>query len=154
MRKYIHIVSEILELAAALLVLAGILIAGAGLILNRTHFSELFHDVSYFREYLEQIFTLVIGMEFLQMLCKPNSDNVLETLIFLVARHMIIGETNPYQDFVSVISIALLCILRRYLHNSREARLHPHSGDAEPKVGEEQKKCGILNLIKEIEHEM
>lgn len=122
MKKYIQIISEILELGAAVLVLVGILISAVGMVKNGDNFSLLFTDVSHFREYLEQIFTLVIGIEFLQMLCKPNSDNVLETLIFLVARHMIVGETNTFQDFLSVISVALLCVLRRYLHNSREER--------------------------------
>ena len=60
---------------------------------------------------------LVIGIEFLQMLCRPNADNVMEILIFLVARHMIVGTTTTFEDFVSVISVSLLCVLRRYLHN-------------------------------------
>ena len=63
---------------------------------------------------------LVIGIEFLGMLCRPSSENVIEVLIFLVARHMIVGDTTPYQDFVSVISVALLCVVRRYLRVSGE----------------------------------
>ena len=152
MRKYMHIISEILELAAAILVLIGILISGAGMILNGENFTKLFADVSYFRGYLENIFTLVIGMEFLQMLCKPNSDNVLETLIFLVARHMIIGETTSYQDFVSVISVALLCVLRRYLHNSREARAKKESDDSLSEKKEE--KHGIEGFLENIKDRM
>ena len=73
-----------------------------------------------FRTYLDQIFVIVIGIEFLQMLCRPNSDNIMEVLIFLVARHMIVSETTPFEDFISVISIILLCVLRRYLHDTRE----------------------------------
>ncbi len=63
---------------------------------------------------------IVIGIEFLQMLCRPNSDNVMEVLIFLVARHMILGDTTPVDDFVSVISVGILCALRRYLHVTRK----------------------------------
>ena len=65
---------------------------------------------------------LVIGIEFLEMLCRPSSENVIEVLIFLVARHMIVGDTTPYQDFVSVISVALLCVVRRYLRITEEDR--------------------------------
>ena len=80
---------------------------------------------------MDQIFMLVIGIEFLVMLCKPNSENVIEVLIFLVARHMIVGETTPYQDFVSVVSVALLCVVRRYLRINNEKR-------------DEKKAAGIL----------
>lgn len=70
-------------------------------------------------EFLGSVFNVVIGIEFLKVLCKPNSDNIMETLIFLVARHMILGDTSPFEDFVSVISVAILCVLRRYLHVTR-----------------------------------
>lgn len=70
--------------------------------------------------FLEKAFSVVIGIEFLQMLFRPNSENVMEILIFLVARHMVIGTTTPYQDFVSVISVGILCMLRRYLHDTKD----------------------------------
>ena len=82
----------------------------------------LLTDTSDFKDYLEQIFLLVIGIEFLVMLCRPNSENVIEILIFLVARHMIVGDTTPYEDFVSVVSVVILCIVRRYLRISGEER--------------------------------
>ena len=44
----------------------------------------------------------------------------MEVLIFLVARHMILGDTTPVDDFVSVISVGILCALRRYLHVTRK----------------------------------
>ena len=71
---------------------------------------------------MEQIFMLVIGVEFLVMLCRPNSENVMEVLIFLVARHMIVGETTSFEDFVSVVSITILCVVLRYLRINNEKR--------------------------------
>ena len=120
-KKVIQRISEGLELGAAGLVLAGILFFAYGLISKENIFQSLLADPSGFNHYLEQILMLVIGLEFLQMLCRPNADNVIEILIFLVARHMIVGTTTPLDDFVSVISICILCALRRYLHNQKEA---------------------------------
>ena len=116
---------------AAALMLVGILFSTCSLIRNVDLFRELLLDTSSFRGYMDQIFMLVIGIEFLVMLCKPNSENVIEVLIFLVARHMIVGETTPYQDFVSVVSVALLCVVRRYLRINNEKR-------------DEKKAAGIL----------
>lgn len=121
-KKYVQMICEGLELIASVLVLIGILLSVYSLVKDFEIFGELLNDISTFRHYLEQVFSLVIGIEFLQMLCRPNSDNVIEVLIFLVARHMIVGDTTPYQDFVSVISVALLCVLRRYLRISQEDR--------------------------------
>ena len=127
----VHVICEVLEMITAALMLVGILFSTFSLIRNIDIFRELLSDTSSFRGYMDQIFMLVIGIEFLVMLCKPNSENVIEVLIFLVARHMIVGETTPYQDFVSVVSVALLCVVRRYLRINNEKR-------------DEKKAAGIL----------
>ncbi len=119
-KKGVHKICECLELCAAGLVLIGILLSAIGLFSEKGLFVNLMQDTSLFIHYLEQVLLLVIGIEFLQMLCRPNADNVMEILIFLVARHMIVGTTTPLEDFVSVISVSLLCVLRRYLHNLKE----------------------------------
>lgn len=113
-------ICELLELIVAFLVLVGIAFSICGLLKDFEIFRLMFKDIENFRVYLDQIFAIVIGIEFLQMLCRPNSDNIMEVLIFLVARHMIISDTTPMEDFISVISIILLCVLRRYLHVTRE----------------------------------
>lgn len=122
LKAAVHIICDVLEMIAAALMLVGILFATFSLITNVDIFRQLLSDTSSFRGYMDQIFMLVIGIEFLVMLCRPNSENVIEVLIFLVARHMIVGETTPYQDFVSVVSVALLCVVRRYLRINNEKR--------------------------------
>lgn len=113
-------ICELLERGVAVLVLIGILLSICSLIKDFAIFREILEDMESFRVYLDEIFVIVIGIEFLQMLCRPNSDNIMEVLIFLVARHMIVSDTTPMEDFISVISIILLCVLRRYLHVTRE----------------------------------
>lgn len=121
-KKYIQVLCGALELIAATLMLVGILFSMFSLVRNAGLFGQLLTDTSAFKKYLEQIFMLVIGIEFLVMLCRPNSENVIDVLLFLVARHMIVIDTNSYQDFVSVVSVALLCVVRRYLRNNKEIR--------------------------------
>lgn len=119
-KKGVLIICELLELIMAVLVLAGILFSIYSLAGNTDMFRLLIADASAFKQYLDQIFMLVIGIEFLVMLCRPNSENVIDVIIFLVTRHMIIIDTTPYQDFASVISVTILCIVRRYLRVSKE----------------------------------
>lgn len=106
---------KILELMVAVLVMIGIILALLSFFKDGVIFIELLGNIDMFQQYLDRIFIIVIGIEFLQMLFRPSSDNVIEVIIFLVARHMIVGATTPYEDFVSVLSIAVLCVVRQYL---------------------------------------
>lgn len=66
-----------------------------------------------FLVFLGQVFNLVVGIEFMKLLCKPSTDNVIEIVIFLVARHMIITTESAMDIFLSVLSIGILCALRK-----------------------------------------
>ena len=109
-----------MELIAAIFVFIAVVIALLALI---PHVSELWQnraDTGAMLEFIEQVFVVVIGVEFIKMLCRPTADNVLETIIFLVARHMIVvTTTTPVDDLISTISIVLLCFVRRYLKEHR-----------------------------------
>jgi uncharacterized membrane protein (DUF373 family) len=113
-------VCYILELIAAVFVLVGIVMAIIALVPQVGEYWQAREETEALMHFLEQVFAVVIGVEFLKMLCRPNSDNILETLIFLVARHMIIvTTTTPLEDLISTISIVLLCLVRRYLKQHR-----------------------------------
>lgn len=116
--QIIHKIYKILEVCVSILMLLGIVIALIGVVMNYSIFYEIFSNVEAFKHYMEIIFTIVIGIEFLQMLCHPNSNNVLEAIIFLIARHMIVSSTTPLEDFISVVSIVMLCLVRRYLQST------------------------------------
>ena len=73
------------------------------------------NDNKVYMEYLDAVFNVVIGIEFLKMLCKPSSANIIEVLIFLIARHMIVQTTTPLEDLLSVVSIGILFFFRRFM---------------------------------------
>lgn len=119
-KQWVSEICHILELIAAVFVFIAVVIALLALI---PHVSELWQnraDTGAMLEFIEQVFVVVIGVEFIKMLCRPTADNVLETIIFLVARHMIVvTTTTPVDDLISTISIVLLCFVRRYLKEHR-----------------------------------
>ena len=119
---FIQKTCRILELALAVLVMIGIVLALLSFFKDGVIFIEFLGYIDMFHQYLDRIFIIVIGIEFLQMLFRPSSDNVIEVIIFLVARHMIVGSTTPYEDFVSVLSIAVLCIVRQYLRGTKKGK--------------------------------
>lgn len=118
LEELIQKICRILELIVAMFVLIGIILTLFGFFRNYTIFYELSGSTDTLKQYLDRIFMIVIGIEFLQMLCRPSSDNVIEVIIFLAARHMIVSNTSSYQDFMSVISIVILCLVRQYLRQN------------------------------------
>lgn len=110
---------DILELFLALLVAVAL---GISIIRFIPHLAELWHasgNAEIFLEFLENIFNFVVGIEFIKLLCKPNTENTFEVLIFLVARHMILGKNSALDMFFSIIGIATLCVVRHFLQQHK-----------------------------------
>lgn len=115
---FLQRVCDIIELVLAILTIVGIVIAIIGLIPQLGEFWEKRHEVQQLIWYLEMVFNIVIGVEFLKMLCRPDADTVVEVLLFLVARHMIIEETGALEDLLSIISMAILFTIKKYINVS------------------------------------
>ena len=114
-------ICHVLELIVAIFVLIGVVMALISLVPTVGDFWQNRYETDSLMHFLERASAIVIGVEFMKMLCRPNADNILETIIFLVARHMIIVTTStPMEDLISTISIVLLCFMRRYLSVSKK----------------------------------
>lgn len=69
---------------------------------------DFMRDTGWFQEFLHNVFTLVVGIEFIKMLLKPSSENVIEVLVFLVTRYLIIDHSSALGIFACVSCIILL----------------------------------------------
>lgn len=114
-RKLLYNVCEWMEIVMAGAVLTGLAIATLTLWPELVYLWEHRMEAGAFLEYLDEVFGVVIGIEFMKMLCRPNSANIIEALIFLIARHMIVQTTTPAEDLLAVISIGILFFFRRYM---------------------------------------
>lgn len=65
--------------------------------------------------YLHNILTLVVGLEFVRMLLDMTPANTLEVLIVAIARQVIMTHDNPWANVASVLCIAGLFAIRRFL---------------------------------------
>ena len=120
MKKALNIVSMIavvLEDLLAVLVAIAAVAAIICMIPDYLHIMQNGMTESGLSEILENVLAIAVALEFLKMLLKPNTRTVIEVLIFLIARHMIILETTPQQDLLSVISIAILLSTRYGIEN-------------------------------------
>ena len=120
---------DILELLLAVAVGIGLIISlvlyipeGAALITKSG-------DTGTFLLFLEDMFNIVVGIEFIKMLCKPSAENVIEVLVFLVARHMIIGSNSALDILLSVVSVALLYGVRLVLRREKNLKKKNDAAD-------------------------
>ena len=109
---WIHKTLHFLEWLIAIITLV-VLVGMLGLEIYR-----MFTVADYFatiHTYLHNILTLVVGLEFVRMLLDMTPANTLEVLIVAIARQVIMTHDNPWANVASVLCIAGLFAVRRFL---------------------------------------
>ncbi len=70
--------------------------------------------------YLQNILTIVVGLEFVRMLINLTPANTLEVLIVAIARQIIVDHTSPLNNVVCVLCIAGLFAIRKFLVSKKD----------------------------------
>lgn len=115
-RKIIHVLEFIIAVLT-LLVLVGML----GLEIYRmVTVNDYFFTIDNF---LQNILTIVVGLEFVRMLVDMTPANTTEVLIVAIARQIILTHSNPLSNMASVLCIAGLFAIRRFLIPKKEMKV-------------------------------
>ena len=108
LRKILHF----LEGAIAILTLL-VMVGMIGLeVYKMITVADYFSDV---HNYLHNILTIVVGMEFVRMLIDMTPANTLEVLIVAIARQVIVSHEDPISNVCCVLCIAGLFATRHFL---------------------------------------
>ena len=70
--------------------------------------------------YLHNILTIVVGLEFVRMLIDMTPANTLEVLIVAIARQVIVSHEDPLSNVCCVLCIAGLFATRHFLIPKKE----------------------------------
>lgn len=115
---------ELCEIVVALLVGLGVAATLITyLVPGVLHLFSTSTGTEHFLEYLEAIFNLVVGLEFMKLLFHINSENIIEVLIILISRHMIMEVHAASDIFLCTLSIVLLLLLKAGLRWIKNASL-------------------------------
>ena len=68
-----------------------------------------------FEKILSSLLILVIGVEFIKMLCKHTPETVIDVLLFAIARQIIIYHENSADMLAGVAAIAGLFAAKKFL---------------------------------------
>jgi len=68
-----------------------------------------------FEKILSAVLTLVIGVEFIKMLCKHTPETVIDVLLFAIARQIVIYHDSTLDLLIGAVAIAGLFAARKFL---------------------------------------
>lgn len=107
--------SYIFELFVSVVVGIAILIFSLRMLVDTVNVSIYSKDASALVKILDDAIILAIGAELIKMLCKHTPETVIEVLAFALARQLIVGHAAPLENLITVIAIAALFAIRRFL---------------------------------------
>ena len=130
--ELIYNVARYTEVVLSIVILVVIALAGLRLILTTAGTSVMDMDTSFFLPvFLSQALSLVVGVEFVKMLCRHSAQTVVEVLLFATARQMVVEHLNPTQTLIGIVGIAILFAIRKYLMTDSDDMTphHPQKKD-------------------------
>ncbi len=114
-RRILHVIERIIAVISLL-----ILVICLGLeLLQIVNGGILNIDLN---QYLHNVLTIVVGLEFVRMLIDTTPANVLEVLTVAITRHVILSHDNPWSNLACIACIAGLFAIRRFLIRRSELK--------------------------------
>ena len=108
-------VSYLFELIISLIVGVAILILSIRFFMDIFNFSVYSKGADALVEILDNAIILAIGAELIKMLCKHTPETVIEVLAFALARQLIVCHGSSWENLITVVAIAILFAVRRFL---------------------------------------
>ncbi len=85
------------------------------------HLYHIFGNPDYFlqenavHQFLQELLSIVIGLEFVKLLIHMTPANILEVLILAIARYIVVGHGGALDNLLSILCIVALFAAKRYL---------------------------------------
>ena len=113
--ELIYNVARYTEIVLSIVILIVIALSGLRLIYTTAGTSILNMDTDFFTTFLSQALSLVVGVEFVKMLCTHTPETIIEILLFAISRQMIVEHLSTTETIIGVGAIAGLFAVRKYL---------------------------------------
>ena len=72
-----------------------------------------------FERILSSVLTLVIGVEFIKMLCKHTPETVIDVLLFAIARYIVIYHDDTLDLLIGAVAIVGLFAAKKFLVDAK-----------------------------------
>ena len=72
--------------------------------------------------FLHQVLTVVVGLEFVELLLHVTPENVLEVMIMAIARHFVVGSGSAVDVLLNVVAVIACIAAIMALHYVKEKK--------------------------------
>ena len=114
-RKILHVMEFLIALLTLLVVIGMLGLEVYKMFTVAEYFSSL-------DNYLHNILTIVVGLEFVRMLIDTTPASILEVLTVAITRHVILSHDDPWSNLACIACIAGLFAIRRFLIRRSELK--------------------------------
>ena len=114
-RRVLHFIERVI---AALTIIVMVVALGVELY-------KMFSTAGYMEDvgnYLHNVLTIVVGLEFVRMLIDTTPASILEVLTVAITRHVILSHDDPWSNLACIACIAGLFAIRRFLIRRSELK--------------------------------
>ena len=112
--------SYIIELFISLLVGLAVIVMAVRVVADMANVSFFANGIDSLVVILDKAIALAIGAELIKMLCKHTPETIIEVLAFALARQLIVGHASAVENLITVVAIAILFAIRRFLLNRHD----------------------------------
>lgn len=124
LRKVVARVSSYIEIFISVLILVGIVVAsinlGTELILMSKEALIIKEVTLPIEDYLALGLQLIIGVEFVKMICKHTVGSTIDVLLFAIARKLVVSHGSAIDLLLGIVAIGILFVVKHYFGNKCE----------------------------------
>lgn len=120
-KKIEKIISNVimwLELVLALFILGAVILSCKDIVslIYKVYVTEALGSYNVLQGLLSHVLLLVVGLELAMMLIKHHPGNVLEVMLYAIARKMLVSSSTTVELLLGVIALGLIFFIDKYLH--------------------------------------
>lgn len=115
MHKVLHLIEMLISILTVVVLLGGLCLEVYRIITINGYFADI-------NNYLHNILTIVVGLEFVRMLVDTTPSNILEVLTVAITRHVILTHDDPWSNLACVVCVGILFATRRFLIRRNELK--------------------------------
>lgn len=116
--------AELIELVLGLIILVHCIISTVGIVCS-LNVTKLFYNTAYLQYQLSSACLIITGLELITMIASYSIDSVVDVMLLAVSRQMIVEHTAPLENLLTVLSVGLLFLIRKYLYISKIDKRYP-----------------------------
>lgn len=143
-KLYSHV--KWIEIGIAALLIITLIILTSRMVLELSREAHNYNTSELLEYVFSNAFLLVIYVEFIKMIIKPTSENVLEVIMLTIARSLIMDHSSMANSLFGILGMLILFIIRKFFFCEMQGEKEEASNAIKPRKVQLKKPSTNINL--------